>query len=121
MSQKKRYLGKKLSAPFNGPKTERVPNPEKEEIGRLSATARRELRRILAEVNDSEDLAEMLALVRQRLAAAKENALRPAFIEIARWTGSLVQELVDCGKEECKKCKQGPSHGPYWYHYTAQE
>lgn len=26
-------------------------------------------------------------------------------------------ELVRCGKERCKKCKLGPSHGPYWYGY----
>jgi hypothetical protein len=29
-------------------------------------------------------------------------------------------ELVDCGKGEsgrCRKCADGPSHGPYWYRY----
>ena len=31
--------------------------------------------------------------------------------------GTLQRELVRCGKEGCKKCADGPSHGPYWYHY----
>src|SRR5262245_38482601 len=26
-------------------------------------------------------------------------------------------EKVRCGKETCKKCEQGPGHGPYWYAY----
>jgi len=25
------------------------------------------------------------------------------------------QQLVNCRKERCLKCKSGPSHGPYWY------
>jgi len=32
----------------------------------------------------------------------------------------LRQEMVDCGKGEagrCRKCAQGPGHGPYWYRY----
>jgi hypothetical protein len=30
------------------------------------------------------------------------------------------QELVDCGKGatgRCRKCANGPGHGPYWYRY----
>lgn len=26
-------------------------------------------------------------------------------------------ELVDCGKERCRRCASGPSHGPYWHGY----
>lgn len=26
-------------------------------------------------------------------------------------------ELVNCGKQRCQKCANGPSHGPYWYGY----
>ena len=29
-------------------------------------------------------------------------------------------ELVDCGKGasgRCRKCTDGPAHGPYWYRY----
>lgn len=31
--------------------------------------------------------------------------------------GTYQLEMVSCGKERCKKCAGGPSHGPYWYHY----
>ncbi len=30
------------------------------------------------------------------------------------------QEMVDCGKGatgRCRKCANGPGHGPYWYRY----
>ncbi len=30
------------------------------------------------------------------------------------------QELVKCGKPHCKKCEQGPGHGPYWYAYWSE-
>lgn len=30
---------------------------------------------------------------------------------------SYQQEYVKCGKERCRKCKEGPGHGPYWYGY----
>ncbi len=33
-------------------------------------------------------------------------------------------ELVDCGKGEtgrCRKCANGPGHGPYWYRYKWQD
>jgi hypothetical protein len=29
--------------------------------------------------------------------------------------GTLRREKVRCGKKSCKKCKEGPAHGPYWY------
>jgi hypothetical protein len=31
--------------------------------------------------------------------------------------GTLRREKVRCGKKGCKKCKEGPAHGPYWYLY----
>jgi hypothetical protein len=31
--------------------------------------------------------------------------------------GTIREELVRCGKARCKKCVDGPSHGPYWYRY----
>ena len=31
--------------------------------------------------------------------------------------GTLRREKVSCGKKACKKCADGPSHGPYWYLY----
>jgi DNA-binding SARP family transcriptional activator len=27
------------------------------------------------------------------------------------------QQFTRCGKERCRKCKEGPGHGPYWYAY----
>lgn len=27
--------------------------------------------------------------------------------------GTYRRELVRCGKERCKKCAEGPAHGPY--------
>jgi hypothetical protein len=37
------------------------------------------------------------------------------------WTIQHVQlELADCGKSNCRKCKNGPSHGPYWHGYNWQ-
>ncbi len=30
---------------------------------------------------------------------------------------TYVQEYVKCGKPACKKCKDQPGHGPYWYSY----
>ncbi|WKN46520.1 DUF6788 family protein [Tunicatimonas pelagia] len=30
---------------------------------------------------------------------------------------TLQLEKVSCGKPKCKRCKEGPSHGPYWYGY----
>ncbi len=31
--------------------------------------------------------------------------------------GTLRLEMVKCGKERCRKCAEGPGHGPYWYLY----
>lgn len=31
---------------------------------------------------------------------------------------SIERRGSDGGKERCKKCEKGPSHGPYWYHYV---
>jgi hypothetical protein len=34
------------------------------------------------------------------------------------------QEMVDCGKSEtgrCRKCANGPGHGPYWYRYRWED
>lgn len=27
------------------------------------------------------------------------------------------QQYTRCGKQRCRKCKEGPGHGPYWYAY----
>src|ERR1700730_12162905 len=28
------------------------------------------------------------------------------------------QQVNFCGKESCRKCREGIGHGPYWYAYT---
>ena len=32
--------------------------------------------------------------------------------------GYLRQEYATCGNPACKRCVNGPGHGPYWYRYT---
>ena len=31
------------------------------------------------------------------------------------------QEYIRCGKAGCKRCADGPAHGPYWYAYSREE
>ena len=35
--------------------------------------------------------------------------------------GTLQRELVRCGREGCRKCADGPAHGPYWYPYLHKD
>src|SRR5947208_58593 len=30
-------------------------------------------------------------------------------------------EKVRCGKDTCKRCAEGPGHGPYWYCYWSEK
>jgi DNA-binding SARP family transcriptional activator len=30
------------------------------------------------------------------------------------------QQYTRCGKERCRKCRDGPGHGPYWYAYWSE-
>src|SRR5437016_2022584 len=30
------------------------------------------------------------------------------------------QQFTRCGKERCRKCKEGTGHGPYWYAYWSE-
>src|SRR5437660_3888640 len=30
------------------------------------------------------------------------------------------QQYTRCGKERCRKCREGPGHGPYWYAYWSE-
>jgi len=65
---------------------------------------------------------------RQAVERPKEGR-RATSANIPRTTDGLVrdsegwlyrQELVDCGKGvsgRCRKCANGPGHGPYWYRY----
>src|ERR1700731_2705487 len=31
------------------------------------------------------------------------------------------QQLTRCGKQRCRKCKEGEGHGPYWYAYWSEK
>lgn len=37
-------------------------------------------------------------------------------------TGKITyrQQLTRCGKQRCRKCKEGSGHGPYWYAYWSE-
>ena len=30
------------------------------------------------------------------------------------------QQYTRCGKERCRKCREGSGHGPYWYAYWSE-
>lgn len=30
------------------------------------------------------------------------------------------QQFTRCGKQRCRKCREGPGHGPYWYAYWSE-
>ena len=30
------------------------------------------------------------------------------------------QQFTRCGKQRCRKCKEGSGHGPYWYAYWSE-
>lgn len=50
-----------------------------------------------------------------------EEAGREVVEERAAPRGTYRRELVRCGKERCKKCAEGPAHGPYRYHYFRRD
>jgi len=31
------------------------------------------------------------------------------------------KQYTRCGKERCRKCKEGDGHGPYWYAYWSEK
>ena len=56
-------------------------------------------------------------LARRELAKREPAAGRQVVEEKPASAGTLRLEMVKCGKEGCKKCAEGPAHGPYWYLY----
>jgi len=57
------------------------------------------------------ELAHRVLAQRERTEGRQVVEERPAS------AGTLRLEMVKCGKERCRKCAQGPAHGPYWYLY----
>jgi hypothetical protein len=31
------------------------------------------------------------------------------------------QQYTRCGKQRCRKCREGEGHGPYWYAYWSEK
>src|SRR2546421_6880646 len=31
------------------------------------------------------------------------------------------QQFTRCGKQRCRKCREGEGHGPYWYAYWSEK
>jgi hypothetical protein len=64
----------------------------------------------LAELRQVEKKAHELV---ERIEAWQADA-----IEVLPAAGGCYRlEQVKCGKARCKKCAEGPGHGPYWYRY----
>jgi len=72
-----------------------------------------------AQTSDLEDLRNRIEaeLARRELAERKPPEDRQVVKERPTSTGTLRLEHVKCGKNRCKKCAEGPAHGPYWYLY----
>ena len=56
-------------------------------------------------------------LTRRELAEREQPEGRQVVEERPASAGTLRLERVKCGKERCKKCREGEGHGPYWYLY----
>jgi hypothetical protein len=56
-------------------------------------------------------------LTRRALEDKEPSDSRAVVDEKPARAGTLRLELVNCGKKRCKKCAEGPAHGPYWYRY----
>src|SRR3569833_1029517 len=56
-------------------------------------------------------------LTRRELAQREPTENRQVVEERPASAGALRLEKVKCGKERCRKCREGPAHGPYWYLY----
>jgi hypothetical protein len=56
-------------------------------------------------------------LARRELAEREPAENRQVVEERPASAGTLRLEMVKCGKEHCRKCREGPAHGPYWYLY----
>jgi hypothetical protein len=56
-------------------------------------------------------------LARRELAEKEPAPGRQVVEERPALAGTLRLEMVNCGKDRCKKCERGEGHGPYWYLY----
>jgi len=72
-----------------------------------------------ARVSELEDLRNRIEaeLTRRELADQEPAESRHVVEEQPASAGTLRLEMVKCGKDRCRKCVEGPAHGPYWYLY----
>ena len=72
-----------------------------------------------ARTGELEDLRNRIEaeFARRELAKREPAAGRQVVEERPASAGTLRLEMVKCGKDRCKKCKEGKGHGPYWYLY----
>ena len=67
------------------------------------------------------ETASMMAETRKRKRTTEAAAVAAQVRALHDADGWLFrQELVDCGRGatgRCRKCANGPGHGPYWYGY----
>jgi hypothetical protein len=72
-----------------------------------------------AQTSELEELRNRIEseLTRRELAEGEPKEGRQVVEERPASAGTLRLEMVKCGKERCKKCTEGPAHGPYWYLY----
>ena len=80
------------------------------------------LTRTQVETATAAELEELAArveaeLTRRELETDETSVGRQTVEERPAPRGCYRSEMVRCGKERCKKCAEGPGHGPYWYHY----
>lgn len=115
---RKKYIGKTLKAPFNGPQKRMVKNPEKMPFKQLTERQLITVLELIERCNDSEQLQTIEDAATDAGWEAYRNSKRPEEVAEEIWTGSVQLESVKCGKAGCK-CTVGNLHGPYWYHYKS--
>ena len=123
MAKKKRrgpkntYLGKELKPPFDGPKFSMIPNPAKvtDDVS-LTVADRRDVVDLIGQVTNVAELERLAEILDRQLTWARINRDAPDMVRHENWPGRISQQMIKCGKAQCKKCVDGPGHGPYWYH-----
>lgn len=117
---RKKYYGK--DKPDFGPRTETIYNPDKVwESIELSIVDLVDIKRLLRQVTEPEQLLELQAIIDTRLDAIREDAKEPEEVDRVLWAGRLVPEYTVCSRDGCGcKTDKTKRHGPYWYHYQTQ-
>ena len=116
----KKYIGSKLKAPFDGPQTRTIKNPDKPEVVDWDKQDLKETLKVLSQVTNAEQLRKLLYAVEDQLQDARAIERLPDLVDEVIWTGSLQQEHTKCSNENCQCRNGGKGHGPYWYNYPVR-